>query len=317
MQTPDVTILLPAFDEEKSIRNVIEDIRSSLAGAPFPYEILVVNDGSTDETAEIAVGAGARVFSHQQRRGAGAAIKTGILEAQGENILLMDADGSYPAHAIPRMLAELARFRQVVGARKVEAGTVPWLRAFVKYLLRKLGEFFVRQPIPDINSGMRAFGRQDALAFFHLLPDSHSCVSTLTLCFIGMGVPVSFVPIDYLPRVGKSKFHVITDTFRFFVQILRSVTYFAPLRVFLSTSLILFLLATGKSAFDIYRRWDLEESDVILYTFSAVTAVLGLLADLIARQLRKTLIDDLFRRPVRVRNERGPGSSGLSDTPGK
>jgi hypothetical protein len=207
----------------------------------------------------------------------------------------MDADGSYPPSAIPALLSALAECRQAIGARTREAGTAAWIRAPVKLLLRKLGEFLVRHPIPDLNTGMRAFSRRDALAFFHLLPDGHSCVSTLTLCFIGMGLPVRFLPIAYFPRVGSSKFRVVRDTFRFLVQILRSVTYFAPLRVFLSASCLFFLAGIGKSAADVLRKGGLEESDIILFTFSAATGMLGLLADLVVRQSRKTIFDELFQ----------------------
>lgn len=296
MQGITYTIILPAYNEASALGEVIRGIRAVLAEVEGPSEILVVDDGSTDRTAAVAEECGARLTRHPVRRGAGAALKTGILEARGELLLMMDADGSYPPSAIPALLSALAGCRQAIGARTRESGTAAWVRTPVKFLLRKLGEFLVRHPIPDLNTGMRAFSRCDALAFFHLLPDGHSCVSTLTLCFIGMGLPVRFVPIDYLPRVGSSKFRVVRDTFRFLVQILRSVTYFAPLRIFLSASCLFFLAGIGKSAADWFRRGGLEESDIILFTFSAVTGMLGLLADLVVRQSRKSILDELFPR---------------------
>lgn len=292
--TAHATILLPAYNESACIRRVVEEVRREGLRLATPPEILVVDDGSTDATASIARDCGARVVRHAVRRGAGAALKTGILEARGERILLMDADGSYPPAAIPGLLSALDDCRQAIGSRTSEAGSVAWLRASVKFLLRKLGEFLVRHPIPDLNTGMRAFARRDALAFFHLLPDGHSCVSTLTLCFIAMGLPVRFLPVDYSPRVGSSKFRVVFDTFRFLVQILRSVTYFAPLRVFLGASALLFLSGVAKSAFDISRTGGLEESDILLFTFSVATGMLGLLADMVARQSRKAIFDELF-----------------------
>lgn len=293
MSRPTVTILLPAHDEAACIRPVIEGVRLASAELGGTVEILVVDDGSCDGTAGIARDCGARVVSHHSRLGAGAAIRTGLLEARGEVVVLMDADASYPAEAIPRLLAELPSCRQVVGARTTEAGKAPRLRAAVKFLLRKLGEFLVRRAIPDLNSGMRAFRRRDAMAFIHLLPDGHSCVSTLTLCFLGMGLPVRFVPIDYRPRVGRSKFRPVSDTARFVVQILRSVAYFAPLRVFLAASFLFLALGTGKSAWDVRSRGGLEESDIILFIFSAATAVIGLLADLIVKLGARDLFRDL------------------------
>lgn len=296
MHAPALTVLLPANDEEKALPIVIEGIRRALSDAPGGYEILVVDDGSADRTADVARAGGARVVRHDRRRGAGAAVKTGVIEAKGHTIVLMDADATYPPDAIPALLAALDGSRQAIGARREEAGTARLLRAAVKFLLRRLGEFLVRQPIPDLNSGMRAFRRADAMAFLHLLPDGHSCVSTLTLCFIGMGLPVRFVPIDYHPRVGTSKFRVVTDTLRFLVQIVRSVAYFAPLRVFLSASCVFFAAAVWKSARDWSRTGGIEESDIILFTFGAVTGVMGLLADLVVRQSRKAILDDLFGR---------------------
>jgi len=294
MPTPRATILLPAHNEEQSVRKVVDEVRRALSGVSFACEILVIDDDSTDRTAAVSAESGARVVHHHRRKGAGAAVKTGILEARGDLLLLMDADGTYPADAIPALISHLDRFRQVIGARKKESGTLPLLRTSVKTLLRKLGEFLVRHPIPDINSGMRAFRRRDAMAFLHLLPDGHSCVTTLTLCFLAMGLPVQFEPIDYFPRIGISKFRIVRDTIRFLIQIVRTVTYFAPLRVFLSASLGFFLLGAGKSAWDWTRKGGLEESDIILFTFAAATGMMGLLADLIVRQSRREILRELF-----------------------
>jgi len=293
MNTVPVTVLLPAYNEEPAIGIVIGGIRRAMAPLSIDHEILVVDDGSTDGTAQAAASLGARVHTHPRRAGAGAAIRTGILLARGESIVLLDSDGTYPADAIPSLLRGLESCRQVVGSRTSEEGTWPALRSAVKWALRKLGEFLVRHPIPDLNSGMRAFRKRDALAFLHLLPDGHSCVSTLTLCFLGMGLPVRFEPIPYRPRIGRSKFRVIRDTLRFGVQILRSVTYFAPLRIYLSAALFLFLAGAAKSALDIWRRGGLEESDILLFLFSALAGLLGLLADLIVRQSRKSILDSI------------------------
>lgn len=295
MTSLHATVLLPACDEEKSLAAVVEGVRKALSGARFGYEILVVDDGSTDRTGEIAAGAGVRVVRHPRRLGAGAAIKTGLLASRGERVLLMDADASYPPEAIPVLIAALDDSRQAIGARRKEAGRAPRLRGAVKFILRRTGEFLVRHRIPDLNSGMRAMRRRDALAFLHLLPDGHSCVSTLTLCFLGLGLPVRFEPIDYLPRIGTSKFRVVRDTLRLAIQILRSVTYFAPLRVYLGASAAFFLAGAAKSAADLARRGTLEESDIILFTFAAMTGMMGLLADLIARQSRKMVMDELSR----------------------
>jgi len=293
MKPVGVTVLLPAYNEEPAIGTVIEEVRRELAPLSIDYEILVVDDGSTDGTAQAAASLGARVHSHPHRSGAGAALRTGILLARGESIVFMDADGTYPAEAIPALLRGLDSCRQVIGARGSEKGTWPALRSAVKWALRKSGEFLVRHPIPDLNSGMRAFRKRDALAFLHLLPDGHSCVSTMTLCFIGMGLPVRFEPIRYRPRIGTSKFRVVSDTLRFGVQILRSVTYFAPLRIYLSAALFLFLAGSVKSALDIVRKGGLEESDILLFLFSALAGLLGLLADLVVRQSRKSILDSI------------------------
>ncbi len=307
MSALHATILLPAYNEERSVPNVVEDVRKALSGLPFEWEILVIDDGSTDRTAEAAAAAGVRVVRHHRRKGAGAAVKTGILEARSPVLLMMDADGTYPAAAIPAFLSQLEGYRQVIGSRKQEAGTLPVLRKAVKWALRKLGEFLIRHPIPDINSGMRSFRRRDVMAFFHLLPDGHSCVSTLTLSFLAMGLPVRFEPIDYFTRIGKSKFRVVRDTLRFLVQIIRTITYFAPLRVFLSASALFFLAGAGKSAWDWSRKGGLEESDIILFTIALATGMMGLLADLIVRLSRREILRELF--PESTDHRDPPGES--------
>ncbi len=279
-----VSVVIPAYNEAGAIADVIRDVRGALERAGYEYEILVVDDGSRDETASMAQQAGARVIRHKENRGSGASRKTGILASRGEWILMIDADNTYPAGAIPEILAPLEEFSQVIGARLVEKGTHKWLRTFAKELIRRLACFLVGKAIPDLNSGLRAFRKEDMLPFLHLVPDGFSCVSSMTLAFLTNGLPVAFVPIDYYSRTGKSKFHPIKDTYKYVLTVVRIVTYFAPLKVFMPICLGLMGLGLLKGLLDLICTGSLQESDIILILTGVMVGAIGILADLIVTQ---------------------------------
>jgi len=175
----------------------------------------------------------------------------------------------------------------VIGARRREAGTVRWLRAPTKAFIRWLASYLTGVPIPDLNSGFRALRREVALRYLRYLPTTHSWVSTITLALLSNGHPVTWIPIDYYPRVGKSTFHPIKDTYNYLMLVVRAVMYFNPLRVFLPASLMLFLLGLAKTTYDNFVLHNIRESDVIILVTAFLIGMLGLLADLIVVQHRQ------------------------------
>lgn len=282
-----VTILLPAYNEEEAIALVIEEIRDGMASAPHAYEILVVDDQSTDRTAEIAEGLGARVIRRPVNGGSGASRKTGTISARGEIIVMLDADGSYTAADIPELLRWMPEFDQVNGARTSEEGTMKALRVPAKWLVRQLACWLSRTRIPDLNTGLKAYKRSIMMRYLWVVPDGFSCVTSMTLAFLTNGHSVKYVPTQYKKRIGRSKFHPIGDTSRYLTTVFRMVMYFKPLRVFGPVSFILFLFATIKTIHDIaVVRAGIQESTIIIWMTGIMVLSVGLLADLIVAQKR-------------------------------
>ncbi|MGB9691284.1 MAG: glycosyltransferase family 2 protein [Candidatus Sumerlaeaceae bacterium] len=288
-ETPDVSIVLPAYNEENAITGVIDAIRAAMSPTPYRYEILVVDDCSTDATAERAAEKGVRVVRHPVNRGSGAARRTGILEARGEIVVMLDADGSYDAASIPRLLEYFPEYDQVNGARTSEQGTYKQLRRAAKALIRWLAIYLSGTKIPDLNTGLKAFKRPIMLNYLWVLPDGFSCVTSMTLAFLTNGYRVHYIPTPYYPRIGKSKFHPLADTAAYLATVVRLCTYFRPLRVYGPLSLVFTAVGLAKSIYDVLLRAEkhsLEESDIILVTAGVLLAAIGLLADLIVAQRR-------------------------------
>jgi glycosyltransferase involved in cell wall biosynthesis len=287
-----ISVVIPAFNEEASIGRDLEQVKAALAALPDPWELIVVDDGSTDRTAEIARAQGARVVRHDANRGTGAARKTGVRAARGEIVVMTDADGTYPNDRIPDLLALFPEHDQVIGARVVERGYYRVLRAVVKGLLRMLASWLVGRPIPDPNSGFRALRRDVMLRYLHLLPDGFSSVSSMTLVFVLGGHRVGFVPIAYYTRVGRSKFRPVRDTYWYFLSILRLVAYFQPLDVFMPVALALLGIGVVKSIVDFALFRTLQESDIILVLGGIVLAAMAIIADTLAMQRRREEQDE-------------------------
>lgn len=289
-QSIEVSIVIPAYEEEKAIGMVIDAVTAAMDaahhrdGQPYRYEILVVDDGSQDDTAIMARAKNVQVSQHRQNHGSGAARKTGLLQARGEIIVMIDADGTYPAQAIPQLLALFPEYDQVVGARESEKGTHRLLRTFAKESIKRLASYLVGQSIPDLNSGLRAFKRELMLRYMYLIPDGFSCVSTMSLAFLANKHPVAYVDIPYFERVGRSKFHPIKDTYQYLLTVIRVVSYFNPLHVFIPVSLGLIGFGVLKSLFDLLLTATIQESDIIALLTGVVVGAIGILADLIITQ---------------------------------
>lgn len=287
MKPCDVTVLLPCFNEEDALPVVVGDINKALKGTRYSYEIMVVDDKSTDASAEVAEKLGCRVIRRTVRSGAGAARKTGIWAANGGIIVMLDADGSYTAADIPRLLEHFPEYDQVNGARTSEQGTLFLLRMPAKWCIRRIASVLAGQNIPDLNTGLKAFKRDLMLRYLWTVPDGFSCVSSMTLAFMCNGHAVKYIETQYHKRIGLSKFHPVKDTYLYLVTIFRLITYFNPLRIFFPMALFFIVGGVIKSLIDfffvIHR---LQLSDIIIILGGLIIGFQGLLADLIVAQAR-------------------------------
>jgi glycosyltransferase involved in cell wall biosynthesis len=282
---PDVSVILPVHNERGHVRREIDRIRSALETSAYSFEIIVVDDGSTDGSGEeLRQIEDIRLIQFQRNRGAGSARKAGTRAARGHVVVWTDVDMTYPNDEIPRLVKELEGHDQVVGARTSEQGTVKPIRVPAKWFIRKLASYLVETPIPDLNSGFRAFRRDVALQFLYLVPSGFSCVSTMTMTFLANGYSVKYIPIEYSPRAGSSKFHWWTDTKRYLVQVVRMVLSFNPLRFFMPLSITLTAIGVAKLTYDWSTKSFHLAANTLLIFFAALQLFsIGLLADLVVR----------------------------------
>jgi glycosyltransferase involved in cell wall biosynthesis len=272
-----VSVVIPAFNEAATIGPVVQE----LAGAAAWAEILVIDDGSTDDTAARAAAAGARVVRHPYNKGNGAAVKTGIRSSTGEFMLVIDGDGQHnPADAI-RLAARLGDYDLVVGARNpgTQAGLT---RRAGNAALNNLASFLTEREIPDLTSGVRAARRECLLEFLHLLPNGFSTPTTTTMAFLRAGYNVAFEPVEARPRVGTSKIRLSRDGPKFLLIMLRVMTIFSPLRIFLPISFISFLTGTAYAVYTIVDQGKIPNGAVLLIMFAVIVFLVGLVSDQVA-----------------------------------
>ena len=283
----DVTVVLPAYNEVGHVAAEVDRITDALKASSYSFEILVVDDGSTDGTSEAVEGLPfVRLLRFPSNRGSGTARRIGSLQARGRYVAWTDADMTYPNERIPDLVDALAASEadMVVGARTSEEGTMKALRVPAKWLIRRLAEFLSQSRIPDLNSGLRVFERDRARPYLGLLPPGFSCVTTITLAFLANGHLVDYVPISYSPRAGRSHFHPIKDAYRYILQVLRMITFFEPLRVFGPVALTLLVLGAAKFVYDMVTDpFAIAINTLLLLITGVVLFSLGLLADLIVR----------------------------------
>jgi glycosyltransferase involved in cell wall biosynthesis len=269
-----VSVVIPACNEAGAIAEVVRD----LSTAARWREILVIDDGSVDDTGALAAGAGARVIRHPYNKGNGAAVKSGIRAATGEFVLIIDADGQHrPADAL-RLTARLGEFDLVVGARS-EATQAGSTRRIGNALLNRLASFLTERPIPDLTSGFRAARRECLLEFLHLLPNGFSTPTTTTLAFLRAGYSVLFEPVEARPRTGTSKIRLSRDGPKFLLIVLRVVTIFSPLRVFIPIAAASFLLGASYAAWTIATQRHVTNSSVLLIMLAVIVFVVGLVSE--------------------------------------
>ena len=281
----DISVVLPIYNEKGHLREEIDRIRAALAASRYSFELIVVDDGSNDGSeAELSRIDGITLITHRRNQGSGAARRTGTTAARGRVVVWTDVDMTYPNDLIPELVDSMEGLDHVVGWRQTEEGTHKLLRTPAKWVIRKLASFLSETDIKDLNSGLRAFRRDVAMQYVHELPKGFSCVTTLTMSFLGNGYSIGFFPIEYFPRAGRSKFHWLRDTRRYILQVIRMTLSYNPLKVFLPVGLV--LLATGfvKLGFDWAERDFRLAANTLLIFFAALQVItVGLLADLVVR----------------------------------
>ena len=281
------TIIIPVFNESAAIGSCLRNLQLAVQEEGLDAEIIVVDDGSTDDTArrvEDTPGS-IRLLRHGMNRGYGAALKTGLRHASSDLICIMDGDNTYPPYSIPVLLGQMDQADMVVAWR--DKPNIPWQRKPAKWFLGKLAEYLSDSRIPDLNSGLRIFRKADAVRFMHLFPDGFSFTTTITLAMLTHGYNVHYIPVTYHARDGVSKIRPLRDMFRFFILIIKTSVYFNPLKVFVPIGLLLIMTALALYGWALVEMSKIPYSAIALLSITALqTFTIGILADLIDRQTR-------------------------------
>lgn len=291
-----VSVVIPAYNEEKTIAGTINRVRTAMNKAGKKHEIIAVNDGSKDKTGAILKGLrDVVVIEHEGNKGYGASIKDGFRKAKYEWVLITDADGTYPIEDIPKLLEHVPEYDMVVGSRTKKGVKIPLLRRPAKWFLNKMANYLTRTKIPDLNSGLRVFRKDIAQRFEALFPDGFSFTATITIACLCDGYKVRYVPIEYSKREGKSSIRPLRDFIGFVQLITRMMLYFRPLRFFIPISLIVLLFSVGWGVKDLVQSCGegffacrIGSFAPIMFMFAIQIAFLGLLADLIIQRTKAT-----------------------------
>jgi glycosyltransferase involved in cell wall biosynthesis len=281
------SIVIPAYNEEHALAAVVQEIAIVLGKLGIEYEIIIVDDGSTDNTTKTAEELGVTVLRHSSNRGYGAALKTGILAAKYDTICITDADGTYPAEKIPELLRHMEENDMVVGARTGSSVAIPRLRRLPKWILKRLANYVTQSQIPDLNSGMRVFRKESVLQYFHILPDQFSFTTTITMAMLCDKYAVRYLPIDYRRRIGGKSKIVPWDAAAFTVLIVRMAMLFRPLRVFLPCALFCFSYAIFKLCWDFLIAHDrnISTTAAVAMISALQITLIGMLGEAIATRL--------------------------------
>ena len=280
----DFSVVIPAYNEAEAIGAVLRSLVESLSGLDQTYELLVVDDGSTDATASEArqVSPLVTVIQHPYNLGNGAAVKTGIRRARGEMLVLMDADGQHGPAAIPRLLEACRRYDMVVGARAGQA-QAGWHRRLANLFYNSFASYVTRRRVDDLTSGFRCLRRDVARRYLGLLPNGFSHPTTLTLCLMRAGHSVDYMPVEVGRRLGKSKIRLLSDGTKFLLVIMKICMLYAPLRIFLPVSLYLFLMGTGYYGYTFWAQHRFTNMSMLLFTTAVMIFMMGLIAEQIAQ----------------------------------
>lgn len=280
----NVSIIIPAYNEELAVRETVIELKTLFEVTDINIEIIVVDDGSKDKTASEAKAAGARVIQHRSNRGYGASLKTGIIAASNDIIAITDADGTYPAKYLPGMLEELEQADMVVGSRTGSDVHIPISRMPAKWFLRIMANYVANTKIPDLNSGLRVFRRGVAVQYFAILSDQFSFTTTITLSLLCDKYAVTYVPIDYRKRQGKSKI-VPWDAGSFAILIFRVAMLFRPLRVFIPLAIFCIAYGVIKTTIDVFRDPNISATAILAFVSALIMVLTGMLGDAVATRL--------------------------------
>ncbi|MEK7816293.1 MAG: glycosyltransferase family 2 protein [Pseudomonadota bacterium] len=285
-----VSIVIPAYDEENGIELTLRSIRDVFRQAGFEnYEIVIIDDGSADSTAERARSAGACIVRHPHNVGYGRSLKDGIVAAGYDTIVITDADGTYPVEQIPDLLQQFVRgFDMVVGQRTGDHYRESAIKAPLRHILKFLVEYTAGRKIPDINSGLRVFSRATVLPYFQHLCDTFSFTTSLTLAYMMTGKFVAYLPIGYHQRIGKTKVHLFRESLRTLQYIVQAIIYYNPLKIFLMMSALCLLFAlfctVVAMVFQITSAFFLAVGSILV---AILIFAMGLLADLLKQIMAK------------------------------
>lgn len=282
-QTMKVSIVLPAKNESAAIGQTLAQIQQ----LQLAHEIIVVNDGSTDQTKQVAETAGAKVVTHPYSKGNGAAIKTGARTATGDIIVFMDADGQHDPQDIPRLIEKIEQgYDLVVGARQ-KGSQASIGRGIANALYNNLATYMTEQKVEDLTSGFRAVRADKFREFLYLLPNGFSYPTTSTMAFFRAGYSVTYVPIHAAKRIGKSHIQPLKDGVRFFLIIFKIATLFSPLKMFLPIAVMLFMMATGWYGYTLYEFGRFTNMSALLYTGSIMIFLMGLISEQVTALMYK------------------------------
>ena len=295
-----VTVVIPCFNEELAVAGTLREVSRVMKGIHRPYELIVVNDGSTDGTGAALKTCqnirGLRILSNARNRGYGYSLKRAVAEASYEIVVITDADGTYPSDRIADLIDLLDGADMVVGSRTGADVHIPRARRPAKWELGKLASYLAETNIPDLNSGLRVMKRSLVRRYFNLLPDGFSFTTTITLALLTHGYEVRFVPVDYARRIGRSSIRPIRDTLNFISLIVRTVMYFRPLKVFAPASALLLVSALVLGVVSKLAFGQLADVSVLVIAMASVQLLgIGLLADLIDKRMSQETVRDSGR----------------------
>lgn len=278
-----VSVVMPAKNEAGAIGGVVKALKALME----EVEVIVVNDGSSDDTAAVATAAGARVVSHPYSKGNGAAVKTGARAATGEVIVFMDADGQHDPADIARLLEKMAQGHDMVVGARQKGSQASVGRGFANGLYNRLASWMTGHKVEDLTSGFRAVRADRFREFLYLLPNGFSYPTTSTMAFFRAGYSVAYVPIHAARRIGTSHIRLLRDGARFFLIIFKIGTLFSPLKIFAPVALGMFLLATGWYGWTWWHQGRFTNMSTLLYTGSVMVFLMGLISEQITALMYK------------------------------